>query len=101
MPGQWQTQIRWMAPDGTPVHRGDKLLELDFSALAANALDQKGVAIRARSEIEGQRFKNQDDLETSEMDLETAQNALDKASIAAAVPPELLSRRDYGQRQLD
>src|SRR5437667_7132769 len=49
---QWQTSIKWLINDGTPVKQGDRVVELDNSVFATN-LDAKRQAVaQAQQELQ-------------------------------------------------
>ncbi|MCI4398622.1 MAG: hypothetical protein JHC34_07255, partial [Acidobacteria bacterium] len=55
---QWRTQIRWMAPDGSKVKKGQKILELDLTAVAGDAEDKRLAADKAFNDHEKQKALN-------------------------------------------
>ena len=97
---QWQTSIRWMERDGAKVSKGQKILELDNLAFVGNLDDKKLAAVKAEDEVARQVSENAVQLEEKSLAEERAKGALEKAKIDAAVPEELLARRDYADRQL-
>ena len=96
----WQVQIRWMEEDGVNVTAGQKVVELDNSAFAAD-LEEKVLAVR-KEEKEIQQQKAEGDARAAELAFAVAQRLveLEKASIDADVPKELIPLRDYQEKQL-
>lgn len=97
---QWRTQIRWMERDGCVVKKGQKVLDLDFTALAGELEDKKLAEASAAAALAKQKALNASGLEEAKTAREQAETALQKAEIEARVPAELFSRRDYQARQL-
>ena len=97
---QWQTSIRWMERDGAQVKKGQKILELDNLSFASNLEDNRLAAVKAADETARQASENAVQLEEKSLAVEQAKSAMEKAKIDAAVPPDLLARRDYAERQL-
>ncbi len=97
---QWRTQIRWMERDGCVVKKGQKVLALDFTALAGELEDKKLAEASAAAALTKQKALNASGLEEAKTVREQAETALKKAEIEARVPAELFSRRDYQARQL-
>lgn len=97
----WELAIRWMAEDGATVKKGDRVLEFDNSAFTANLEKQHIAALEAQQGL--QTFSDVSTMETADkrFDLQSAQNALDKATILAEVPPDLLSARAAQDRKLE
>jgi multidrug resistance efflux pump len=96
----WRTQIGWMERDGTPAKKGQKVLELDLTSIAGDLEDKRLAADRALNDYDKQAALNASNLEASRFALEQRKVELDKARIDAAVPSEILARRDYEARQL-
>ncbi len=97
---QWRTQIRWMAPDGSKVKKGQKILELDLTAVAGDAEDKRLAADKAFNDHEKQKALNASSLEAARIKVAQQEVAVEKARMEAAVPAELLPRRDYEANQL-
>ena len=99
--GVWNLALRWLAEDGTQVKAGDRVAELDNSQFTSN-LEQKHLT---EQEAEMTLRTSADlaalDLADKQAAVDQAQIALDKASLLAAVPADLLPARDAQQRQLD
>lgn len=96
----WQVQIRWMEEDGVQVEAGQKVLELDNTAFAADLEDKQLAARKEQKEIQQQQAEGQ--AQTAELTFTLAQRQveLDKAEIDADVPKELIPLREYQDKQL-
>lgn len=96
----WQVTIRWMVEDGARVEAGDRVLELDNSSFAGE-LEEKRLAV---SEAENRLDERQAAAAEEEADklyqVEVKAAELRKTELDAAIPEELLSRREYQERQL-
>ena len=97
----WELAIRWMADDGAVVKTGDRVLEFDNSAVTANLEKQHIAALEVS--MTAQTYRDVSAMETADKQfaLTAAQLALDKASVLAAVPPDLLSARTAQDRKLE
>jgi HlyD family secretion protein len=96
----WQQTIKWMADDGAPVKAGERLLEFDTSS-AAKQIEEKKLALAdAEMAFDSARALSRIDLEGKDVELRQHQLALEKASVHADVPSDLLSVREAQDRQL-
>jgi HlyD family secretion protein len=96
----WQIQVRWMEEDGARVEKGQKVVELDNTALVGE-LDEKTLAVlRSRDELGQQRSELAGQEEDKRFQLEQKRVALEKARIDAEVPASILERREHQERQL-
>jgi len=95
----WQTSIKWMAPGGVDLKAGERVVELDNTSIATE-LDQKTQAeTQARQELEQKNAEWAVDLRDKQFDVERKRSELDKATLEAAIPKEIVSARDYEDRQ--
>ncbi len=97
---QWRTQITWMIRDGSRVHKGEKILELDYTSLASNLEEKKLAATEAAGDLAQQKALNAARSDELKLALEQARSAYEKARIDASIPRQLFSRKDYEDRQL-
>lgn len=96
----FQVQIRWLAEDGSVVKAGDPVIEFDNSSFASDLEEKRLSASQAGSDLETARAQLKTDLSERQFDVQKARSAVEKARIAAAVPKDLLSLREYQERQL-
>ena len=96
----WQVQLRWMAEDGTRVRAGDRVVELDNSSFTEELEQKRAGAADAITELARKQAEARSQLAEKEWAVEQRRSELAKARIAAAVPPDLLSAREYQDRQL-
>ena len=97
----WELAIRWMAEDGAQVKAGDRILEFDNSAFTANLEKQHIAELEAAMTL--QTYKDVSTMETQDkqFELHGTQIALEKATVLAAVPPDLLAARTAQDRKLE
>jgi len=89
-----------MEEDGVAVTAGQKVVELDNTAFAAD-LEEKQLAIR-KEEKEIQQQKAEAEAQAAELEFAVAQRQVElhKAEIDADVPKELVPLREYQEKQL-
>ncbi len=96
----WQTSIKWIADDGVEVHRGDRVVELDNSQFTSG-LDAKTQAVaQAEQELQQKDAEADADLLQKKLDVETKSADYEKTKLDAAVPKEIVSAREYEDRQI-
>ena len=96
----WQTSIKWIADDGSEVRQGERVVELDNTAFATDLDSKRQGELQARQELQQREAEWSADVEQKELDLERRSADFEKAKIAAAVPRDLLSEREYEDRQM-
>jgi multidrug resistance efflux pump len=96
----FQLQVRWMAEDGTPVKSGDPVVSFDNSQFASELEEKRLSASQAGSQLASAEAESRTTIAEKRFNLEKARSELEKARIAAALPKDLLSLRDYQERQL-
>jgi HlyD family secretion protein len=96
----WQLQIRWMEKDGTPVKRGQKVVEFDNSTFTSDLDEKRRTAAQAADDLEKGRAEAATAEAEKQFAVEGKRNDLAKAKLAASVPQDLLPLLDYQQRQL-
>jgi len=96
----WNIQIRWMEADGVRVEEGQKVVELDNTALLSEA-DGKYLLVLDKID---ERDQKKATLAAQEQDkvfqLEQKRVELAKAEIEASIPESIVERREYQERQL-
>jgi len=98
---QWNIALRWLASDGTLVKAGEPVAELDSTNFAADLADKKLATARAASDLAHQVAQDAIISADRTFALDSAQNALEKARLSAAVDSEALPLRDYQERQVE
>ena len=96
----FQLQIRWLAEDGGKVAAGAPVVELDNSAFVTTLEEQRLAVATAADDLARMQAEAGAARAEKEFAVEQARTDLAKARIAAAVPVELLPRRDWQDHQL-
>lgn len=96
----WGVAIRWLAEDGAMVRQGDKVVELDNTAVLETISDLELAVIQAGTELESQRATSAVTVEDKRFEVRTQAINLAKAKLDAGVSPTLVSRREYQKFQL-
>lgn len=92
--------IRWMAEDGSLVKEGDKVLEIDNSAITSTLESNKNALLAAQNDLLQQRNTSSINIAEKEHAVQQASFTLRKASLDAAVPRDAYPRRVYEDMQL-
>jgi len=96
----WQVAIRWLAKDGSEVKAGDRVVEFDNSSVVAQ-LEQKRLALmEAQMSFHSAQDLAKIDIETKKNTLEQHRVAFEKARVRSDVPEDLISKREFQDRQL-
>jgi HlyD family secretion protein len=95
----WQSSIKWLCQDGTEVKEGDRVAELDNTAFTADLYKKREDLTQAEQELQEKEAEWSADLRDKQFDLDKKQAELEKAKIEAAVPKDIVSNRDYEDRQ--
>lgn len=96
----WELTIRWMAEDGALLKAGERALEFDNSQFT-NGLEQKRIAaLEARSAFATSRDIAAMATALKQLELEQHRIELEKATLLASVPADLISQQAAQQRQL-
>src|SRR5436190_6614441 len=97
---QWQTSIKWLITDGTEIKQGDRVVELVNSAFASNLEAKRQTVQQARQELQQKDAEWYADTLRKQIDAEKRRAEYDKAKLDAAVPKDVLSARDFQDRQM-
>jgi multidrug efflux pump subunit AcrA (membrane-fusion protein) len=96
----WNIQLRWMEVDGARVETGQRVVELDNTALLNEAEEKYLLVLDKHDELAQRKAELAGEGEDKVFTLEQKQVELDKAEIEAAVPEAILERREHQERQL-
>jgi multidrug resistance efflux pump len=94
-----QVQVRWMEEDGMPVKAGQRIVEFDNSSVTADLEEKKLAAANASNELARMAAEGDTTAAEKAFAVQEKRSALEKARIAAAVSAELLTAKDYRDRQ--
>jgi multidrug efflux pump subunit AcrA (membrane-fusion protein) len=96
----WQTSIKWLATDGVLVREGERVAELDNSTFTAELDSRQQAELQALQELQQRTEEWSADLKQKGLDFEKRKSELDKAKIAADIPRDIVSSREYEERQM-
>jgi multidrug resistance efflux pump len=96
----FQLTIRWLAPDGVAVKAGDPVVAFDNSQFSTDLEEKRLSASQAGSDLATAQAEVKTSASERRFDVEKARAALEKAKLDAAIPKDLLSLREYQERQL-
>lgn len=96
----WQTSIKWMAPDGSEVKQGERVVELDSSPFASNLDGKRQAVVQAEQQLTQKKAEWSADVEQKQLDLAKKRVDYEKARLDAAVPKEILSVREFQDREV-
>ncbi len=96
----WQTSIKWLATDGIEVKQGERVVELDNSAFTTDLDTKRQGEMQALQELQQRQEEWKADLEQKQLDFDKRKSELEKAKLEAALPREILSAREYEDRQM-
>ncbi|HEY2292390.1 MAG TPA: efflux RND transporter periplasmic adaptor subunit [Thermoanaerobaculia bacterium] len=96
----FQLTIRWLAPDGVPVKAGEPVVAFDNSQFSSDLEEKRLSAAQAGSDLATAQAGVKTSASERRFDVQKARSALEKAKVDAAIPKDLLSLREYQERQL-
>lgn len=96
----WQTSIKWLAQDGDEVKAGERVAELDNGTFTTDLDSKRQLETQALQELQQKEAEWKADLRLKGLDLDKKRGDLEKAKIEAAIPSDILSARDYQDRQI-
>jgi HlyD family secretion protein len=94
-----QTAIKWIVEDGATVAKGDRIAELDNSALTADLESKRQGAMQAVQELQQREAEWAADVQQKQLDVATRHAAVEKARIEALVPRDIISGRAWEEKQ--
>jgi HlyD family secretion protein len=95
-----QVTIRYLAPEGAEVKAGEVIVELDSSSFLQQIKDK--ILQLSQAEIDLERQISQSGVAEADkaLELERKRAALRRAEVDADVPPGILPKRDYLEKQM-
>jgi multidrug efflux pump subunit AcrA (membrane-fusion protein) len=97
----WQTSIKWLATDGVMVREGERVVELDNTSFTTDLDSKRQAELQALQELQQKTEEWAADLKQKALEFEKRKSELDKAKINADVPADVISAREYADRQMD
>jgi multidrug resistance efflux pump len=95
-----ETKITYLAPEGSVVKPGDRLVELDGGTMLQKIKDLEEKIVAADNEILKTQSGHEAALRDMDVQLSQLWLTLEQAKVKAAPPVELVPRRDYQENQL-
>jgi multidrug resistance efflux pump len=96
----WQIPIRWMEQDGAQVKAGQRVVEFDNSSFTSEIEEKRLSASEAEKDLVRMQAEARSAAAEKEFAVQQRRTDLEKAKVAAAVPPDLLAERELQERQL-
>jgi multidrug efflux pump subunit AcrA (membrane-fusion protein) len=96
----FQLTIRWLAKDGTMVKAGDPVVAFDNSTFSSDLEEKRLSASQAGSDLATAEAELKTTGAERQFNVDKAKSEVEKARLAASVPPEIIPRREYQERQL-
>lgn len=97
----WQTSIKWLSDDGVKVREGERVAELDNSTFTSDLDSKRQAELQALQELQQKTEEWAADLKQKALDFEKRKSEWEKAKIAADIPADIISARDYADRQME
>jgi multidrug resistance efflux pump len=94
-----EAKITWLPPEGTLVKVGDRLAELDSTAVLSKIKEAEERLVTAENEIIRLQSQQEGQLRDLQVELSRFWLAYEKAKVEARLPAEVLPRRDYQEKQ--
>lgn len=96
----WMVQLRWLAPDGAVVKKGQKVAEFDSTALSSTLEERRLSVSKAEADLSVFRAEAAVTEADRVLSVESRTAAREKAAVDADVPEELRSRREHEEKKL-
>ena len=97
---EWRTTIQWLAEDGARVRAGERLVELDTASFASNLEEIERTLTETQQELLQKTEEARAEIADKELDYLRKQANLDKAKLEAEIPADIISVKDYDERQI-
>lgn len=95
----WQTSIKWLATEGTDVKVGDRVVELDNGPIASNLDAKRQAVVQAEQQLTQKQAEWAADVAQKELEADRKKVDYDKTKLDAAIPKEVVSLREFEDRQ--
>lgn len=96
----WQTSIKWIATDGMEIKQGEKVVELDSSSFVSNLDSKRQAVVQARQQLTQKQAEWAADLAEKGLDVDKKRVDHDKAKLDTSIPKELISAREWDDREV-
>ncbi len=101
LPNIWRYTIAYMAPDGQKAFPGMPVLKFDTKEIQDNLIEKKAQLASKESELNRLKVLNTEQIEELQLTQEENLAEEKKAQQKAALPAELIARKDYQKHQLN
>lgn len=101
VPGMWNYEIAWLAPEGSVVEKGDRLLVFNPEQLRRRLEQKLAERDSAAAELEKRRLDLERRRRDDRLALAEAEARLRKAELATDVPAELLGAVELETARID
>jgi len=95
-----EAKITYLPPEGTIVKAGERVVELDNSAILSRITDTEERIIAAENDIDKTRSQHEGALRDMEVTLSTLWLAYEQSKLDVNVPTNVIPRRKYQENQL-
>ncbi len=94
-----EAKITWLPPEGTLVKVGDRLAELDSTAVLTKIKEAEEKLVTAENEIVRTSSQQEGQVRDLQVELSRLWLAYEKAKVEARLPIEVVPRREYQEKQ--
>lgn len=101
VPGTWNYEVSWMAPEGSEVGPGEPVVRFDATELERQLLAKLAERDSAETELEKRRVELERSGQEAGLKLAEAEARLRRARLATDVPPELTSAKELAEARID
>jgi len=101
LPGMWAAKLAWIAPEGSDVAAGDRLVTLDATELDTNLETARNDASQAEKQLERKRHTLALSRREEELRLLQAESMARKAALRVQGPSELVTAIEHREHELD
>ena len=101
VPGTWNYEISWMAPEGTEVGPGAPVVRFDASQLERQLLEKVAERDSAETELDKKRVDLERARQEAGLRIAEAEARLRRARLATDVPEELTSAKELVEARID
>lgn len=94
-----EAKITWLPPEGTLIKTGDRLAELDSTAVLTRIKEVEERLVTAENEVVRASSQQEGQLRDLQVELSRLWLAYEKAKVEARLPADVLPRREYQEKQ--
>ena len=98
---QGETKVTFLAPEGSIIKPGERLVELDSSSVTDKIRDIDERIVASENEIVQLQSTQESALRDMEVQLSQLWLAYEEAKVKARIPSQIVARREYQENQLN